>query len=277
MEWRERVAREKVLRYRDEPYWGRPAPGFGDPDARLLIVGLAPAAHGANRTGRVFTGDASGDFLWAALHRLGLGDRASSRRADDGLTLTGVRIAAAVRCAPPANKPTVEERDTCAPFLAREIEILDELRVIVALGQFGWNAILRVLAVGGAPVPRPRPRFGHGAEARIGNLTLIGSYHPSQQNTFTGQAHRADVRRRAGAGARHRRDRPGGCGQPGSSGGRVASSADHRATYSSSRLKATPGNARASSMKASSIAIRWPRPMHSGCIVSVSRPPGACS
>ena len=148
---------------------------------------MAPAAHGANRTGRVFTGDASGDFLWAALHRLGLGNRASSRRADDDLTLTGVRIAAAVRCAPPANKPTVEERDTCAPFLAREIEILDELRVIVALGQFGWNAILRVLAVGGAPVPRPRPRFGHGAEARIGNLTLIGSYHPSQQNTFTGK------------------------------------------------------------------------------------------
>jgi uracil-DNA glycosylase family 4 len=185
--WREQVARERVLRYRDETYWGRPAPGFGDPDARLLIVGLAPAAHGANRTGRVFTGDASGDFLWAALHRLGLADRASSRRADDGLTLTGVRIAAAVRCAPPANKPTVVERDTCAPFLGREIEILDEVRVILALGQFGWNAVLRVLALAGASVPVPRPRFGHGAAARIGRLTLVGSYHPSQQNTFTGK------------------------------------------------------------------------------------------
>ncbi|MBF8290325.1 MAG: Uracil-DNA glycosylase [Chloroflexi bacterium] len=185
--WREQVAREKVLRYRDETYWGRPAPGFGDPDARMLIVGLAPAAHGANRTGRVFTGDASGDFLWAALHELGLADRASSRRADDGLTLTSVRIAAAVRCAPPANKPTIEERDACAPFLARELAILDEVRVIVALGAFGWNAVLRVLAQAGAPVPRPRPKFGHGAEVAIGPRILIGSFHPSQQNTFTGR------------------------------------------------------------------------------------------
>jgi uracil-DNA glycosylase family 4 len=185
--WREQVAREKVLRYRNEPYWGRPAPGFGDPDARLLIVGLAPAAHGANRTGRVFTGDASGDFLWAALHRLGLADRPSSRRADDGLTLTDVRIAAAVRCAPPANRPTIAERDTCAPFLARELAILDRVTVIVALGSFGWNAVLRVLAGAGAPVPRPRPRFGHGAEVGIGGRTLVGSYHPSQQNTFTGK------------------------------------------------------------------------------------------
>ena len=187
MAWREQVAREKVLRYRDETYWGRPAPGFGDPDARLLIVGLAPAAHGANRTGRVFTGDASGDFLWRALHELGLANRPSSRRADDGLTLTGVRIAAAVRCAPPLNKPTIEERDTCAPFLAREIDILDEVRVIVALGQFGWNAVLRVLAQAGEPVPRPRPRFGHGAEVTIGERVLLGSFHPSQQNTFTGK------------------------------------------------------------------------------------------
>ena len=185
--WREQVAREKVLRYRDETYWGRPAPGFGDPDARMLIVGLAPAAHGANRTGRVFTGDASGDFLWRALHELGMADRPSSRRGDDGLTLTGVRIAAAVRCAPPLNKPTIEERDNCAPFLAREIDILDEVRVIVALGQFGWNAVLRVLAQAGEPVPRPRPRFGHGAEVRIGRRILIGSFHPSQQNTFTGK------------------------------------------------------------------------------------------
>ena len=187
VEWRERVAREKVARFRDETYWGRPAPGFGDPAARLLIVGLAPAAHGANRTGRVFTGDASGDFLWSALHALGLADRPSSRRAGDGLTLTGVRIAAAVRCAPPANKPTIEERDTCAPFLARELAILDEVQVILALGQFGWDAVLRVLAGAGEPVPRPRPRFGHGAEVAIGERTLVGSYHPSQQNTFTGR------------------------------------------------------------------------------------------
>jgi len=185
--WREQVAREKVARFRDEPYWGRPLPGFGDADARILIVGLAPAAHGGNRTGRVFTGDASGDFLWAALHDLGLADRASSRRADDGLTLRGVRIAAAVRCAPPLNKPTIDERDACAPFLARDLAILDTATVIVALGQFGWDAVLRVLAHSGAPVPRPRPKFGHGAEVPIGECVLIGSYHPSQQNTFTGK------------------------------------------------------------------------------------------
>jgi uracil-DNA glycosylase family 4 len=183
--WRELVAREKVARFRDEPYWGRPLPGFGDPDAGIVIVGLAPAAHGGNRTGRVFTGDASGDFLWAALHRAGLADRPSSRRADDGLTLTGVRIAAAVRCAPPLNKPTIEERDTCAPFLARELAILDEASVLLVLGAFAWNAVLRVLARAGEPVPRPRPRFGHGAEVVIGDRILVGSFHPSQQNTFT--------------------------------------------------------------------------------------------
>ena len=183
--WREQVAREKVLRYRDEPYWGRPLPGFGDPDAGIVIVGLAPAAHGGNRTGRVFTGDASGDFLWAALHRAGLADRSSSRRADDGLTLTGARIAAAVRCAPPLNKPTIGERDACAPFLARELEILDRGRVVLVLGEFAWNAVLRVLAGAGEPVPRPRPRFGHGAEVVIGARVLVGSFHPSQQNTFT--------------------------------------------------------------------------------------------
>jgi uracil-DNA glycosylase family 4 len=185
--WREAVAREKVARFRDEPYWGRPLPGFGDPDARILVVGLAPAAHGGNRTGRVFTGDASGDFLWAALHELGLADRASSRRADDGLTLRGVRIAAAVRCAPPFNKPTIEERDTCAPFLTREMAILDTARVLFVLGAFAWEAVLRVLARAGEPVPRPRPRFGHGAEVALGDRVLIGSYHPSQQNTFTGR------------------------------------------------------------------------------------------
>jgi uracil-DNA glycosylase len=183
--WRELVAREKVARYRDEPYWGRPLPGFGDPNAGILVIGLAPAAHGGNRTGRVFTGDASGDFLWAALDRAGLADRASSRRADDGLTLTDVRIAAAVRCAPPLNEPTIEERDTCAPYLARELAILDSARILVVLGQFAWDALLRVLARAGEPVPRPRPRFGHLAEVEIGRHTLVGSFHPSQQNTFT--------------------------------------------------------------------------------------------
>ena len=186
VEWREDVARVKVRRFRDEPYWGRPLPGFGDPRARILIVGLAPAAHGGNRTGRVFTGDASGDFLWAALHRAGLADRPSSRRADDGLTLTGVRIAAAVRCAPPANKPTPQERDTCAPYLAREIGLLGDIRVVVPLGSFGWDATLRVLAGAGLEVT-PRPAFGHLAEATVGPYRLVGSYHPSQQNTFTGR------------------------------------------------------------------------------------------
>ena len=185
MAWREQVAREKVARYRDETYWGRPLPGFGDPDARILIVGLAPAAHGGNRTGRVFTGDASGDFLWAALHRAGIANKPSSRRANDGLTLTGARIAAAVRCAPPLNKPTIDERDTCAPFLERELEILDTARVLVVLGAFAWTAVLRILDRAGEPVPRPRPRFGHGAEVTIGHRVLVGSFHPSQQNTFT--------------------------------------------------------------------------------------------
>jgi len=183
--WREQVAREKVARYRDEPYWGRPLPGFGDPDARILIVGLAPAAHGGNRTGRVFTGDASGDFLWAALHRAGIANKASSRRANDGLSLTGARIAAAVRCAPPLNKPTIVERDTCAPYLARELEILDSTPVLLVLGAFAWTAVLRILDRAGEPVPRPRPRFGHGVEVAIGDRVLIGSFHPSQQNTFT--------------------------------------------------------------------------------------------
>jgi uracil-DNA glycosylase len=186
--WRELVAREKVARYRDEAYWGRPVPGFGDPDARILVVGLAPAAHGGNRTGRVFTGDASGDFLWAALHRAGLADRPSSRRADDGLTLTDVYIAAAVRCAPPANKPTILERDTCAPFLVREMGLLTSVRVVLALGAFGWDAALRSLAAGGHVLAgRRKPRFGHGAETIVESYVLLGSYHPSQQNTFTGR------------------------------------------------------------------------------------------
>ena len=183
--WREQVAAEKVARFRDETYWARPVPGFGDPDARILLLGLAPAAHGGNRTGRVFTGDASGDFLWPALHAVGLADRPVSRRADDGLTLFDTYIAAAVRCAPPANRPTTEERDTCAPWLAAELSLLAGIRVIVALGAFGWDAGLRVLAGMGHAV-RPKPRFGHGAEATIGPYRLLGSYHPSQQNTFTG-------------------------------------------------------------------------------------------
>ena len=189
--WREQVAREKVARFRDEAYWGRPVPGFGDPGAAILIVGLAPAAHGGNRTGRVFTGDASGDFLWAALHRAGLADRPSSRRANDGLTLFEVRIAAAVRCAPPANRPTPQERDNCAPYLVRELDALTEVRVVVALGAFGWDAALRTCAALGAAIQVPRPRFGHLAEVEIGpsrdgrRWALLGSYHPSQQNTFT--------------------------------------------------------------------------------------------
>jgi uracil-DNA glycosylase family 4 len=185
--WREQVAREKVARFRNETYWGRPVPGFGDPDARILLVGLAPAAHGGNRTGRVFTGDASGDFLWAALHRAGLADRPASRRADDGLLLNDVYIAAAVRCAPPANRPTPEERDRCAPFLARELELLDRVRVLLALGAFGWDAALRAMAADGAVPHRPRPTFGHAAEVDIGRYRLLGTYHPSQQNTFTGR------------------------------------------------------------------------------------------
>jgi uracil-DNA glycosylase family 4 len=188
--WREQVAREKVRRFRDETYWGRPLAGFGDPDARILLLGLAPAAHGGNRTGRVFTGDASGDFLWAALHSAGLADRPSSRRADDGLTLTDVYIAAAVRCAPPANKPTTTERNTCAPFLVREIGLLDRLVVVVALGRFGWEAAIRAFgSLGHVPSAKPgaKPVFGHGAEATIGRYRLLASYHPSQQNTFTGR------------------------------------------------------------------------------------------
>jgi len=185
--WRERIAREKVARFRDEPYWGRPVPGFGDPAARILVVGLAPAAHGGNRTGRVFTGDRSGDFLWSALYATGFADRPSSRRADDGLTLTGVRVAAVVRCAPPANKPSIAERDRCLPYLVREIAVLPDLQVLVPLGAFGWDGVLRALAALGEPIPRPKPRFGHGAEAAIGPYRLVGSFHPSQQNTFTGR------------------------------------------------------------------------------------------
>jgi uracil-DNA glycosylase len=185
--WREEQARVKVARFRDETYWGRPIPGYGDAKARILLVGLAPAAHGGNRTGRVFTGDASGDFLWRALHAVGLADRPVSRRSSDGLRLFGVRVAAAVRCAPPANKPTPDEQATCRPYLVRELALLDRLRVIVPLGAIGWDAALRSLSALGHRVPTPKPRFAHGAEATVGPYTLLGTYHPSQQNTFTGR------------------------------------------------------------------------------------------
>jgi uracil-DNA glycosylase family 4 len=161
-------------------------PGFGDPDARILVVGLAPAAHGGNRTGRIFTGDRSGDWLFASMYRVGLASQPTSVHRDDGLRLIGAYVAAAVKCAPPGNRPTPAERDTCLPYLARELELLGGVRVLVALGSFAWNAALRVLAVRGQPSPRPRPRFGHGAEALVGPYALVGSYHPSQQNTFTG-------------------------------------------------------------------------------------------
>jgi uracil-DNA glycosylase family 4 len=185
--WRERVARERVARFADETYWGRPVPGFGDPAATLVIVGLAPAAHGGNRTGRIFTGDRSGDFLFASLYRCGLANQPTSVARDDGLALEGVWVAAVNRCAPPGNKPTPDERDRCVPFLARELAALPA-RVILALGSFAWDGALRGIATAaGTDVARPKPRFGHGAEATAGSYTLVGAFHPSQQNTFTGK------------------------------------------------------------------------------------------
>ena len=185
--WREQVAVEKRAAFRDEEYWGRPIPGFGDPDARLLVVGLAPAAHGGNRTGRIFTGDRSGDWLFGALSRAGYANQPASVRADDGLELRDAYIAAAVRCAPPANKPTIDERDRCLPYLARELELLERVRVIVVLGAFAYEALWRVLAISGVQLPRPRPRFGHGVEVETPRASIVGCYHPSQQNTFTGK------------------------------------------------------------------------------------------
>jgi uracil-DNA glycosylase family 4 len=180
--WREQVGREKRAAYRDEEYWARPVPGFGDPNARLLIVGLAPAAHGGNRTGRIFTGDRSGDWMYSALYRAGFANQPTSRRRGDGLRLRDAYIAATVRCAPPDNKPTHEERDTCRPYLEREIALLDGVRVIVALGNFAYQVGAAISGL------RPRPAFGHGVEARTaGGTTVICSYHPSQQNTFTGK------------------------------------------------------------------------------------------
>jgi uracil-DNA glycosylase len=185
--WREEVAQVKRAAFAQEDYWGRPLPGFGDPGARVLVLGLAPAAHGGNRTGRVFTGDRSGDWLFAALHRAGLANQPVSRSRDDGLRLRDCWVSAAVRCAPPANKPTPAERDTCLPYLVRELRLLGRARVIVCLGSFAWAAGLRTLAAAGAELPRPRPRFGHAAETVVGGYRLLGCFHPSQQNTFTGK------------------------------------------------------------------------------------------
>ncbi|MGH2764236.1 MAG: uracil-DNA glycosylase [Thermoleophilaceae bacterium] len=181
VEWRERVAREKRAAFRDEEYWGRPVPGFGDPEASVFVLGLAPAAHGGNRTGRVFTGDRSGDWLFGSLHRTGFANQPTSIHPGDGLELTGAWIAAAVRCAPPANRPLPAERDNCLPYAAEELELIQP-EVIVCLGAYAWDAACRLLDL------RPKPRFGHGAEHRPeGSPVLLGTYHPSQQNTFTGK------------------------------------------------------------------------------------------
>lgn len=182
VEWRESVAANPRAAYRGQTYWGRPIVGFGDPDARVLVLGLAPGAHGANRTGRVFTGDRSGDWLYRAMHRAGLANRAESTHRDDGLVLTDAWVTSTVRCAPPDNKPSPTERDICRPYLRREIDLLDRLRVVVALGGFAHEAACEEFAV------RPRPKFGHGVEAvSASGVVVIGSYHPSQQNTFTGR------------------------------------------------------------------------------------------
>ncbi len=185
-QWCRRVAKEKRASFREEVYWGRPLPGFGDPRARVVVVGLAPAAHGGNRTGRFFTGDRSGDWLYAALHRAGFANQPTSTRADDGLRLTDAWVTACVRCAPPANKPSPRERDNCLPYLVEELRLLTRARTIVALGGFAWDGVLRALRELGH-IPARKPKFGHGAEAEVGPYRLIGSYHPSQQNTFTGR------------------------------------------------------------------------------------------
>ncbi|HSK54228.1 MAG TPA: uracil-DNA glycosylase [Jiangellales bacterium] len=186
--WREEVAVVKRRSFADQPYWGRPVPGWGDQTPRVLIVGLAPAAHGGNRTGRVFTGDRSGDWLYASLHRVGLAASPTSEHAGDGQRLLGTRVVAAVRCAPPGNAPTPAERDACAGWLDREVGlVLPSIRAVVALGGFAWTAALGALGRSGIAVPRPRPRFAHGAEVVLGGLVVLGCYHPSQQNTFTGR------------------------------------------------------------------------------------------
>ena len=186
VEWRERTAAEKRAAFRDEPYWGRPIRGYGDPAARIVVLGLAPAAHGGNRTGRIFTGDRSGDFLFAGLHRAGLANQPTSVRIGDGLRLRDCFVTAAVRCAPPANRPTPAERDTCSSWLEAEFALLPAARVILCLGAFAWDAGVRLRQALGDPIGRPRPRFGHGAVAS-GRWPLLGCFHPSQQNTFTGR------------------------------------------------------------------------------------------
>lgn len=190
--WREDVARDKRASFATQPYWGRPVPGWGAAHPRVLVVGLAPAANGANRTGRIFTGDRSGDWLFASLHRVGLATQGTSVHAADGLELVGTRMVATVRCAPPQNKPSVVERDTCAPWISAELGlVVDTVEVVVALGSFGWDATLRSFGGLGWDVVRPRPRFGHGVEVQLvgphRQITLLGCYHPSQQNTFTGR------------------------------------------------------------------------------------------
>ena len=181
------MARVKRAAFADQDYWGRPVPGLGDPFARVLVVGLAPAAHGGNRTGRIFTGDRSGDWLFASLHRTGYANQPLSMHRSDGLKLTGAYVTAAVRCAPPQNRPSIAERDACSPYLIRELHLLAEIRVIVALGGFAWDAAITTLAAVSGSRPRPKPRFGHLAEAPMATYTLLGCYHPSQQNTFTGR------------------------------------------------------------------------------------------
>ncbi|WP_432476783.1 uracil-DNA glycosylase [Nocardioides sp. GXQ0305] len=185
VQWREDVAREKRASFADQPYWGRPIPGWGDPEPSLLIVGLAPAANGGNRTGRIFTGDPSADWLFGSLHRTGWAAQETSHHAGDGQQLIDARMVATVRCAPPENKPTAVERNTCAPWIAAEMALLPTVRAVVALGSFGWDGAVRSLVAAGAPAPETRPRFGHGAEVELGEVTLIGCYHPSPHNTYT--------------------------------------------------------------------------------------------
>jgi uracil-DNA glycosylase family 4 len=190
VQWREQVAREPRAAFAGEHYWAAPLPGFGDPDARVLVLGLAPAAHGGNRTGRIFTGDRSGDFLFAALARCGFANQPTSIRRDDGLKLRDMWITAAVRCAPPANRPTTGERDNCLPWTVQELALLPSVRLLLCLGTFAWGAALRVTSAAQSaalPAPRPRPAFAHGAEYQTGRYRLVGCYHPSQQNTFTGR------------------------------------------------------------------------------------------
>jgi uracil-DNA glycosylase family 4 len=187
VEWRERAASDPPARYRGQRYWARPLPGFGDPRARVVLVGLAPAAHGGNRTGRIFTGDRSGDWLFASLHRSGYANQPTSERRGDGLRLDDAFVSAVNRCPPPGNRPTPAERDNCLPYLQRELALLPRARVLVALGSFAWDGALRALRALGHEIPRPKPRFAHGAEAELGHYALLGCYHPSQQNTFTGK------------------------------------------------------------------------------------------